>query len=244
MILKYAFYSPNTLTGTQSAKTATIIAASQLPTTSTGSAASNFTYSVWINVDNWNYKYGQPKVILGRMSGKSSASNSGIEGIYGANPCPVIALGAIENTATCALACYGGLQDTGSTISADTTSATKTTTSTTTITNIPLQSWVHLAIVVNNQTLDFYVNGKVVRTSLLPGTAAVDSTADLYVTPNGGFDGYIANIQYWASPKNPQEIWNLYEKGYSSSIFGNMFSAYTVQFNITQNGMTQGTVTL
>jgi hypothetical protein len=246
MIFRYMFYSTNTLTSVQSGKTASIIPASQLPNTTSGTAATNFTYSAWINIDNWNYRYGQPKVILGRMSGKSSdGSGSGIEGIYGANPCPVLALGAVENTATCALACYGGLQDTGSTISTDISgNQSKTAIHTCMIGNVPLQSWVHLAIVVNNLTMDFYMNGKIVRTCLLPGPAAIDSSADLYITPNGGFEGYTANIQYWAAPKNPQEIWNIYQKGYSSSLFGSMFNTYSLQVSVTENGVTQGSVSI
>lgn len=246
MFLRYMFYSSSTLSSTQNAKTSMTIPASQLPTTTSGTAAVNFTYSVWINIDNWNYRYGQPKIILGRMSGKSSTSeSSGIKGVYGANPCPVLALGAIENTVTCALACYGGLQDTGSSVTADTARSSQTTmTHTTTIANVPLQSWVNITIVVNNQTLDFYMNGKIVRTDLLPGPVAVDNSADLYITPNGGFEGYTGNIQYWAEPKNPQEVGNIYQKGYSNSVFGNMFNTYALQVSVTENGVTQGSVTL
>ena len=27
----------------------------------------NFTYSIWFYVKDWNYKYGQPKIIFGRL---------------------------------------------------------------------------------------------------------------------------------------------------------------------------------
>ena len=241
MIVRYMFYSSNVLTSIANGKTASTINASQLPNNATGSAPTNFTYSMWVFIDNWSYRYGQPKIILGRMGGSSSSSGaSGIQGIYGADPCPVIALGAVENTVTCALSCYGGLQDTGS----NSTDASHNTVHTCMIANVPLQSWVHLAVVVNNTVLDFYMNGKQVRTCLLPGTAKVDSSAPLQITPGGGFEGYTANIQYFPAAKNQQEIWNIYEKGYKSNIFGNLFNTYSLQVSVTENGVTQGSVTL
>jgi len=239
LLLRYVYSSGNTLTSVQNAETSFTVASSQLETTSTGATPTNFTYSVWIYIDNWNYRYGQPKVILGRMGGKSSTSeSSGIKGIYGATPCPVLALGSIENTVTCALSCFGGPQDTGS------SSSTNTTVHTCMIGNVPLQSWVQLAIVVNNETMDFYMNGKIVRTCLLPGPANIDSTSNLLITPNGGFEGYTANVQYWASPKNPQEIWNIYQKGYQNSSFSNLFNTYSLQVSVVENGVTQGSVSV
>ena len=34
----------------------------------------NFTYSVWIYVDDWNYKYGQPKIVLSRRDENNKQS--------------------------------------------------------------------------------------------------------------------------------------------------------------------------
>ena len=75
-------------------------------------------------------------------------------------------------------------------------------------------------------------------------TAFVDSTANVLVTPGGGFEGYTANIQYWANPTNAQEVWNIYKKGYKGNIFGNLFNTYSVQVSVTENGVTQGSVAL
>ena len=42
---------------------------------------------------------------------------------------------------------------------------------------------------VYGRTLDMYINGKLVRTCILPGVAYVDQTTDVILTPLGGFQG-------------------------------------------------------
>jgi len=34
--------------------------------------SSNYTYSMWLYIDDWNYKYGDKKIIFGRTTSKSS----------------------------------------------------------------------------------------------------------------------------------------------------------------------------
>lgn len=246
IFLKYLYYSSNTLSDTLDAKSSYTIAASTLPNNSTNTAPTNFTYSMWIYINNWNYKYGKPKVILGRMGGKSSTgTDSGINGVYGANPCPVISLGAIDNSVMCAISCFPTLKDVSDVNNdIDVNNTNTSVVHVCKIDNVPIQSWVQIAVVVNNQTLDFYMNGKIVKTCVLPGPTNIDNTADVIITPDGGFEGYTANVQYFPAPKNPQEIYNIYEKGYTNSLFGNLFSSYSFQLNISENGISQGVITL
>ena len=53
--------------------------------------------------------------------------------------------------------------------------------------NVPLQKWVNLIISLYGRTLDVYIDGKLVRTCVLPGVAQVNPDADILVTPMGGF---------------------------------------------------------
>ena len=46
--------------------------------------ASNYAYSAWFYIDDWSYRYGEPKIVLGRLDSDL-------------NPSPSIVLGAIEN---------------------------------------------------------------------------------------------------------------------------------------------------
>ena len=68
------------LAGLTDATTQTVIPGRSVPRT----PDSSYTYSVWFNVQDWNYRYGQEKVILTRDSKQGS-------------PCPSIVLAPLEN---------------------------------------------------------------------------------------------------------------------------------------------------
>ena len=90
--------------------------------------------------------------------------------------------------------------------------------------------------------MDLYIDGKLVKTCLLPGVACVNNNANIYVTPSGGFAGWTSKLQYFPNSINPQEAWNIYSKGYSS--WSSMFYSYKIQLALVENGTTQGSVTL
>ena len=91
--------------------------------------------------------------------------------------------------------------------------------------------------------MDLYLDGKLVRTCLLPGPAHVDSSADVHVTPGGGFNGWTSKLQYYPNPLNPQQVQNIYSHGYSKGLF-NFFGNYQVKLDLVENGNTQSSFTL
>ena len=74
------------------ARVAKVIAADKLPG---GAGTNDFTYSMWIYVNNWNYQYGKRKIIIRRMNKANEV-------------CPMISLGATTNDLECTLATYSG----------------------------------------------------------------------------------------------------------------------------------------
>ena len=66
IIIRYIMKDVTTLTSITSAKTMQTIAPSKLATLS-GASTSNFCYSIWFYIDDWNYRYGEEKVLFGRM---------------------------------------------------------------------------------------------------------------------------------------------------------------------------------
>jgi hypothetical protein len=80
--------------------------------------------------------------------------------------------------------------------------------------------------------LDIYLDGKLVRTCVLPGVSRIDSTAPVFVTPIGGFAGWTSKFQYWADSCNPQKAWNIYKAGYGGGMLGSVFGKYTVQVSV------------
>jgi hypothetical protein len=236
ILLSYIFTDPYTLQNVKGGKTASTITASSLATNGSNAQSSNFAYSVWFYINDWNYRYGEPKVIFGRMGGKSEAGNGSVPGISGLDPCPAVVLGAVENNISVSLGCYPGINQT------PTTPGGNTVIHTCSIANVPIQKWVNLVLSVYGRTMDLYIDGKLVRTCLLPGVASVNNTADIYVTPSGGFDGWTSRLQYYPSSLNPQEVWNIYSRGYSD--WSNMFNSYQVQVALIRDGTTQSSFTI
>lgn len=236
IILRYLLYDPYTLQDIQDGKTRSTIEANELADDGTDVPSSNFAYSIWFYINDWNYKYGKPKIVFGRMGAKSAPGKGAIPGIDGLDPCPVVVLGAVENNISVSLGCYPGAED------QPTTAGGNTVVHTCSVSNIPIQKWVNLVISVYGRTMDLYIDGKLVRTCLLPGVASVNNKADIIVTPKGGFDGWTSKLQYYPNSLNPQEVWNIYTRGYSS--WASVFKSYEVQISLLQNGTEQSSITI
>jgi hypothetical protein len=213
IVINYISSDISTLTGLTSGTTLQKIEAVDLDTTNNNS--SNFTYSIWFYIDDWNYRYGEPKVIFGRMTDGSTTKE----------PCPTVVLGANQNNIVVSLAVYPN-EDTKP------EKGSKYTINNFAIANIPIQKWVNLLISVYGRTMDIYIDGKLVRTCILDGVAAIDSAAPVYITPSGGFSGWTSTFQYWSDSTDPQKAWNIYKKGYGSSMLGGLFGKYTVKVSL------------
>jgi len=248
IIVKYISSSSTTATGLISGTTMQTISAKNLSTTSSGVKSSNFTYSVWFYIDDWNYNYGQSKVLFGRVStaatttsssASTTASTTGL-GIYslsqyGSNPCPLVTFGAIENNLSVALTVYS---ESSTTYSSDDSvdPSSSAIIHTCSVPNVPIQSWCNLLISVYGRTLDIYLDGKLVNTCVLPGTAKINSDANVYITPVGGFAGWTSKFKYYPNATDPQTAWNIYQEGYGASFLNNLFgSSFKVTFSTTDS---------
>jgi hypothetical protein len=209
------FIGDNTkLVGLTDGKKVTKISASDLAQ----SNASNYAYSVWFYIDDWSYRYGEPKIILGRLDKEL-------------NPSPSIVLGAIENNLKIETTVYPSAQS----------AATSASTHTCNVDNVPVQKWVNVIVSLYGRTMDIYIDGKLVRTCVLPGVAKIANDAPVYVTPQGGFSGYTSNIHYYANSLNPQEAYNIYRSGYGG---GGIDFPYQVRIEYLKDGQQQGSLTI
>jgi hypothetical protein len=239
VVLMYIVYgyisnSVSTLSGLTSGQTMQTINATSLTSSSTTGNTGNFSYSIWFYIDEWNYRYGEEKVVFGRM----------VSGSNPLQPCPSVILGALENNLIVSLTVFPGLDSEPTTTSTPSSTTTSTSTTGTTSTsnntmihrcavaNIPIQKWVNLLVSVYGRSMDIYIDGKLVRTCVLPGVANIDSNAPVYITPNGGFSGWTSTFQYFPNATDPQTAWNIYEAGYGSSMLSNLFGKYTVKVSL------------
>ncbi len=200
-VYTYFFSDPTVadLAGMHNAKLVKEVTADKLP----GNKGSNdFTFSVWVYVNTWNYRYGQVKNILRRTNAAG-------------DHCPLITLGSGTNNLTVSMATY---PNSGEVTTAQIHNCT--------VKNIPLQKWTHLLVSTAGRSLDVYIDGKLVKTCLLPGVAKMDPTAPLQLCADGGFSGFTSRLRYYSRSLNPREVYEIYKEGYSSSWFGEALNRY------------------
>jgi len=80
------------------------------------------------------------------------------------------------------------------------------------INNIPLQKWVHIAYILNNRTVDIYIDGKLERSCVLRGVPILNNNS-VSVANDGGFYGQIAKMQYFTRALIPSEVSEIYSEG-------------------------------
>ena len=208
------------------------------PVPVSGSLSSSFTFSIWINVNDWNVNSGFYKNIIsyGNSVFISLAPTTNDIVVSFVNKSNII----IKNTV---------------------------------INNVPLQMWVHLAFSLNGQTLDTYLNGKLVKTTLIstgsygiptsqdtitlggsntkPAKCGVDDTIPgcgsaylVKATANPGFSGWVTQFQYAPTGSDPQTIWNIFQQGNGTNMFSNFFGNYGLSVALTNNGVAQNTISI
>ena len=189
-----------------------------------GGSSVQFAYSFWIYVTGWEYRLNDEKIIVERKGADAD------------EPCPKIALAKNVNDLEITLA---------------TSSNSGSSVEPCKIRNIPLQKWTHIVVTTNIQSMDTYIDGKLVKTCLLKGPAKINAEADILVSSassstsnNNGFDGNIAKLRYYPRTLNPREVYELYKEGPQKGLFGNLFNKYKLKFQYLVDNEVQGTLTI
>jgi len=198
------------LSGMHDARKELIVSGGTLPP----GASADYTYSVWIYVANWNYRVGETKSIFARED------KSG-------QPAPFMNLGANMNNVEVSLGTYP---------SSSNKSSGGGQVHTCTLDNVPLQAWANVIMTLNNRALDLYLDGKLVRTCVLPGVPKMSSGTSLTACGGGGFEGYISNFQYFSRAVNPREAYAIYREGPGGSNWiTNLINKYRIKIAFMKN---------
>lgn len=237
VLVKYVMQGSQVQTGIETAlKMQTIKAVS---ITSGSVSAANFSHCIWFYVEDWNYNYGTYKPLLVRTS-SVPASTGVVPGLMFKDLCPAVVLGAQNND----LQIFQSLFDDGSsTRSANTVVADGTKYNRCHLTNIPIQKWCYLIISYYGRTCDVYLDGKLIKTCVMDGTAKVDKDANLYITSpidasKGSFKGWTSNYQFFPGAINPQQAYDLYKKGFGGNWLTSLLNMQ-VTVSISKNGKVQ-----
>jgi hypothetical protein len=231
--LYYFFNASSVYSSLQSAQTMQVVLGSSLP----DNQGSNFAYSIWVYISDWQTNIGQYKVIFGRNAIANNTSDTSCNipdpstwSTSTSMPCPVVYLDEYENNLGVSLV----INDSTGTPQLNTIVTDNV---------VPIQKWVFITISVYQTILDIYIDGKLVSTNILKGLANIPSTPpDLYITPCGGFNGYTSKMQYFSTPLNPQQVWDLYSQGYGGSYFSNDQNGVTITVN--KNGVPQSSFSI
>lgn len=179
--------------------------------------SNNYAYSIWFFVSDWQYRLSSKKTLIKRSSnGASNASN------------PYIYLDSHTNDI------HIQIETVGASHSNQDCS----------IRNFPLQRWVNLIVSLNGRTLDVYLDGKLVRTCILPGVAKPVGESDIEITPGGGFAGWTSRLKYWANPLNPQQAYNVYKEGPGGSNWTNIFERYKLKVTYLVDNVEEGSLSI
>lgn len=196
--------SATTLVTTHDARSLDIISANKLP----AGASSDYTYSIWFYINDWNYRFGESKVMFGRVDQNN-------------DPSPSVTLAPSKNDVNVTLAVYPSNTD-------QTSGQTLYTCS---IQDVPLQRWTNLIISLNNRALDLYLDGKLVKTCLMPGVPKMNPASNIMLCPDGGFSGNISNFKYIPNAVNPSQAYDIYKAGYGGgSAISGLFNKYRIKF--------------
>ncbi len=125
-----------------------------------------FTYSMWVFIDDMSYKSGQWKHIMHKGNSTSWP-----------NRAPGIWIHPTENKLRVYTNTYKNIAEFVD------------------VENIPINKWFHIAVAVRQQDLDIYMNGNLLKRKRLEGLVKQNS-GDIYLNSFRGFSGFLSNIQY------------------------------------------------
>ncbi len=89
------------------------------------------------------------------------------------------------------------------------------------VSDIDLQRWVHVAISVNGQILDVYVDGKLARSCILPSIQNISPDGKQQITlahTGSSYDGFMSGVEFASYAATPDQIYSKYRSGPYSTV--------------------------
>ena len=136
-----------------------------------------FTYSVWMFIDDLVYQSGQYKHVFHKGNDDINLSTNPI-GMNHPNNGPGLYIAPNTNALVVVMNTFNNIQEK------------------VVIDDIPINKWVCVQIRVENHQLDVYINGKLAKRLILKGVPK-QNYGDVYVAMNGGFSGYMSELRYF-----------------------------------------------
>tara|TARA_B110000259_G_scaffold131313_1_gene148178 strand:- start:4542 stop:5306 length:765 start_codon:yes stop_codon:yes gene_type:complete len=216
---------------------------------------SNFMISTWFYVENWGNEISSEKNVLYVSTSPNSTTpadlknkligiSSSVEALNNPATTPyknlAISLDKYENNLLIDIETYSDSIE------------NKTTFTRYLIKNIPIQKWNNITLSVDTKTLDVYLDGKLRNSFILHGIYKNkyenNGQKNIYLgnlgDTNVGFEGYITRVRYQPNSINPQEAYNIYKNGISSSLAKTMYNKYGLKVSFLEHDKERGSFTI
>jgi hypothetical protein len=155
-----------------------------------------FSWSVWIFINNLQYLEGQYRHIFHKGNGNLETS-----GLVFPNNAPGLYIAPNTNNLVVVMNTFNVINEE------------------IIIPDVPLNKWVNVIIRCQESVLDVYINGTITRSLQLQGVPK-QNYGDVFVAMNGGFDGYISNLWYYNYALGTAAIQSLIKKGPNTTMVG------------------------
>lgn len=151
-----------------------------------------FSWSIWIFIEDPVYKQDQYKHIFSK--GNDAHDNSGI---MKPNNSPGLYLTPIINNQQNLLIRMNTFEQINEDVLVE---------------DIPINKWVNIITRCDQHQLDIYINGILTKRHILEGVPK-QNYDDVWVTLNGGFDGYVSELKYFARAIGLGQIQSIIDAG-------------------------------
>lgn len=196
--------------------TALVISENSVPPQS-GKNGGNYGMQWWMYIKDWDTKFGENKTVITR--GAKGSLN------------PHVYLHPTENTLVVQIDQHSSAGSSAPAVGDMFKCELK---------NVPLQTWFAVGLSVSGRNIDLYLDGKLLRSCLLPGVP-LKPAGNIGVMSNGGFSGNVVDLYFYSRALNPADAQAFFAAGTtgtsytantipSKSLFG-----YSVRLGITDS---------
>ena len=152
-----------------------------------------FSYSIWLNIENLITNAGQYKHIFHK--GNSGIQTSGeLNGVNMPNNAPGLYLHPTKNSLVIFMDTFESM---GERIEVD---------------NIPLSKWICVVLRVTGKNVDVYINGTLVHRHILKDVPK-QNYGDVFINMNNGFSGFVSSLRYYNYGLSVSEISSIVQAG-------------------------------
>ncbi len=171
----------------------TTISAIELP----GGSSGEYSIQYWMYIKDWDTNFGKEKHVVKRV-GAGNVSN------------PLISLHPTDNSLQVRVAVFPTSAAAGASVP---TASSTGDSFTCTVENVPLQSWFSVSVTVFQRNVDIYINGRLVKSCVLPGVPKPVSGDLIVGETTNGFSGSVCNTRVYPSMIGPDEAKAFYDEG-------------------------------